>query len=157
MVTYAEGDWFAIPLQDSRYALGLVGRCTARGPALLAYCFGPALSDVPKSCDLRLSSLRPADAIKVARVADLYLRSGRWPIVEHQPDFDRGRWSFPSFVRVEPISGRSWLVLYSDRNPGKVVSETQASVGTVGERDMAFGAGAFEVEISKLLAATAPR
>ncbi|KRR15547.1 hypothetical protein CQ14_04425 [Bradyrhizobium lablabi] len=59
----------------------------------------------------------------------------------------------PNFVRRDPISGKAWLIRYSDVDPLKSVSEPLSDYNDFGHlaRDGLYGAEAAEIWISKLL------
>jgi hypothetical protein len=64
MMTCREGDWFATPLSDRDYAVGLIARgnppCVPRGDF-----FGPQRRDIPTLDEV--ASLRPSDAVLVRK------------------------------------------------------------------------------------------
>lgn len=72
-VNHAEGTWFAIPLRNGGFAVGLVARATAEGPHVLACFFGPKRSSI--STMTEVADLRAAAAVKVARIGDLRAQS----------------------------------------------------------------------------------
>jgi len=118
---YAEGTWFAVPLETGSYAAGLVARATKKGRVILCYFFGryqniPALNDV--------SCLKIDSAILAVRVGDLALIDSTWPIIGSISSWNREQWPMPLFVRrEEPLSKRAWLVHRSDIDPNLVVHE----------------------------------
>jgi hypothetical protein len=59
----------------------------------------------------------------------------------------------PNFVRRDPISGKAWLIRYSDMNPLDSVSEPLPNYDDFGDlaSDGLYGAAAAENWISKLL------
>ena len=74
-MSYDEGNWFAVPLTQGGYALGLVARTNGRGTAL-GYFFLPVFPDVPDST--ATVGLQAADAILVRLFGDLALINGEW-------------------------------------------------------------------------------
>ncbi|MGH9822314.1 MAG: Imm26 family immunity protein [Blastocatellia bacterium] len=44
---YVEGDWFAVPLDDQGYALGMIARARPRGRMLFGYFIGPRRREAP--------------------------------------------------------------------------------------------------------------
>jgi hypothetical protein len=149
-VNYGEGTWFAVPLRNGGFAVGLVARATQKGPHVLAYLFGPKRESIPAFAEV--SRLGNASAIKIARIGDLNLINGKWAIIGHARDFDRSAWPFPRFVRSEEIARRAWVVEYADDDPGRVIAEVPVAYGTSTlDRDAAFGAGAVELMLTKLL------
>jgi hypothetical protein len=45
-IKYREGDWFAVPLRNGGFAVGLVARANPKA-ALLGYFFGPKTKGYP--------------------------------------------------------------------------------------------------------------
>jgi hypothetical protein len=72
-VKYREGDWFAVPLRDVGYAVGLIARANPGG-VLLGYFFGPRRSEVPGLEDV--AGLRPGDAVLVRMFGHLGIVRG---------------------------------------------------------------------------------
>jgi hypothetical protein len=147
---YRKGDLFALPLRDHGYAVGLVARSGPRGRVLFGYFFGrryaqvPALSHVP--------SFTPTDAILVGRFGDLNLINGEWRVLGQLTDWNRTIWTMPPFVRQDPLTGRTFQVVYSDDDPGTLVRETTlAADADIEPKDSMAGAGAIEIKMTKLL------
>lgn len=94
---YQEGDWFAVPLEDGGYAVGLIARYRrAYRGYVFCYFFGPRRSELPALSELQ--GLTPADAIDVMLVSDRGLLEGLYPILGSSPDWDPARWPFPLFT-----------------------------------------------------------
>jgi hypothetical protein len=94
---YQEGDWFAVPLEDGGYAVGLVARYRrAYRGYIFCYFFGPRRSELPALSELQ--GLTPEDAIDVTLVSDLGLLEGLFPILGRSPDWDPQQWPFPLFT-----------------------------------------------------------
>jgi hypothetical protein len=85
---YREGDWFAIPLGDGRFAAGIVTHGTRK--AIFGSFFGPARDAVPSIEDVVV--LRPGDAIWSGRFSDRAIVQQRWPVIGAQPTFVRSEW-----------------------------------------------------------------
>jgi|SRR5450755_166462 hypothetical protein len=150
-VNYSEGTWFAVPLRNGGFALGVVARATRQGGVVLAYLFGPRRETIPAMGEV--AGLQPSHAVKIARVGDLNLIRGKWPIIGEDGSWHRGSWGVPKFVRSDELSHRAWAVEYADDDPNKVVSETPVPFGASGlARDSVLGAGAAEIALTKLLA-----
>lgn len=150
-MTVREGDVFAVPLRSGGYATGVVARVSADDSGgLLGYFFGPKTSSVP-SKDV-VGSLRPDNALRILRFGDLSLLNNDWPVIGHIPNWNRGSWPMPDFVRKDDISRKAWRVRYSENNISEVVSERPEPFDSVLERDAAFGAGAVELLLTRLLA-----
>lgn len=147
---FSEGDWFAVPLRDGGFAVGLVARSNPKA-ALLGYFFGPRLGASPSLEDL--GGLRPGDAVLVGRFGHLGLKQGRWPVLGRRDDWDRTNWPMPVFVRYEELSGRSFNVTYDDDDPGRLLREDPISSGdaSVSPPDGLMGAGYVEKVLTRLL------
>src|SRR4051812_2243714 len=104
MVTYKEGDWYAVPLPDGNFTVGLVAR-TARkrlrrakkGKWFLGYYFGPKYASVPSL--EATHQLAPVTAILVSLSADLGIIEGRWIRIGSHADWNRHLWPMPAFGR----------------------------------------------------------
>lgn len=157
-LSYREGTWFAVPLRKGGFAVGIVARANKRG-CLICYFYEPRRNSVPTL--LEVESLKPQDAIRKLQAGDLGLIEGSWPIIGHSKSWDRVDWPIPIFIRREVpllIQGkmsvpRAWRVYYSDTDPNKVVREEREEFNSTSfEEDGLFGAGAVEIELTKLLA-----
>jgi len=149
-VTYREGDWFAVPLRDGCFAVGVVARANPKA-ALLGYFFGPRRSEVPTLEDV--GGLKPGDAVLVGKFGHLGLTRGEWPIIGRIEDWDRTAWPMPVFVRYEELSGRPFKVFYDDDDPNKLLREEQVPPGEAeqGPKDGLMGAGFAEKLLTTLL------
>ncbi len=150
-VKYREGDWFAVPLLDGGFAVGLIGRANPRG-VLLGYFFGPMRSKVPKLEDV--AGLRPDDAVLVRKFGHLGIVQGKWPLLGRLDGWNRLDWKMPVFVRYEELTGRSFRVFYDDDDPIRVLREEQVAAGGAEQapKDGLMGAGFAEAALTRLLA-----
>lgn len=146
---YCEGTWFGVPLRKGGFAVGLVARATTEGKVVLCYFFGPCRVALPTLDEL--GRLNPQDAILVARVGDLSLIHGEWPIIGKAVSWRRANWQMPAFVRRDELSGKAWRVQYSDADPNSVDHEEPEQFDSVLERDAVLGAGAAELVLTQLL------
>lgn len=147
---YREGSWFAVPLRQGGYAVGLVARMAPTGRIVLAYLFGPKRDSVPSLADV--AGLQPKDAIRCFRIGDLGLMTGEWPVLGESPHWDRRAWPMPSFVRRDDLSKRAWRSAYCDSDPSKLEREEPVSYeASKLERDALHGAGGVELLMTKLL------
>lgn len=147
---YREGSWFAVPLRQGGYAVGVVARMAPRGRIVLAYLFGPKHDTVPSLADV--APLQSKDAIKRLRIGDLGLMNGEWPVLGELPDWDRQTWSMPSFVRRDDLSKRAWRSIYSDSDPSKLEQEDPVPYESSGLEESALrGYGSVELVMTKLL------
>lgn len=119
---YHEGTWFAVPLPDGGYAVGVVARMGRRG-VTLGYFFGPKRDAVPALSEV--NALTPERAILVDIFGDLGLIEGSWPVIGQAPSWDRRQWPMPAFGRFEPSTGRAFRVEYSEDNLLEAVREIQ--------------------------------
>lgn len=117
------GDWFAVPLRDGGWCVGVVSR--GRRGVLVCYFFGPKRTRLPQMSDV--SALRPADADLIAKVGDLSLSRGEWPILGRLASWSASDWPIPVFARFEELTGRYLRVSYDDEDPTKVQSEQAVS------------------------------
>jgi hypothetical protein len=149
-VNYREGDWFAVPLREGGFAVGVVARANPEA-ALLGYFFGPRRAEVPSLYDV--ANLAPGDAVLVGKFGHLGLTQGKWPLLGHLDDWDRAAWSTPVFVRYEELTGRSFKVFYDDDDPNKLVREEQIAPGSAEQvpKDGLMGAGFVEKALTELL------
>lgn len=147
---YDEGSVFLIPLRDGCFARGVVARIAPKRRVLLGYFFGPRLEKEALATIADLSSDR---ALAIIRFGDLRLFDGQWKVIGKVPNWHRAEWPMPNFVRRDPISGKAWLIRYSDVDPLQSVSELLPSYDDFDglARDGLYGAEAAEIWISKLL------
>jgi hypothetical protein len=150
--TYSEGDWFAVPLRDGGFAVGVIARAMPRKEGvLLGYFFGPRRLVPPRLETLR--SLSVADALAVGIFGDLGIISGEWPLLGRINDWDRVTWPMPAFGRFEELTGRAFRVIYDDENPNMVLREEQIDSNELNglPKDGLSGAGAIERMLTRLL------
>lgn len=146
---YNEGTWFAVPLRnDSGFAVGVVARCVPRKRIILCYFFGPRRTEAPRLEDVQ--HLQPSEALRILRVSDLSLTCGDWPIIGKVSTWNREKWTMPKFFRHDPLSGQSWLVVYSDNDPSDALKEVRLRDDdkVVSIQNSLFGAGAVEITLT---------
>jgi hypothetical protein len=150
LVKYGEGDWFAVPLLDGGFAIGLVARSNPKG-VLLGYFFGPKRMSVPTLNETK--SLKAEDAVLVGRVGYLGILHGKWPLLGHLDDWDRSEWPIPIFARYEQLTGRSFHTYYDDDDPNRLLREVQVPPGDaeLAPNDGLMGAGFAEGVLTRLL------
>ncbi|MCC6677040.1 MAG: immunity 26/phosphotriesterase HocA family protein [Phycisphaerales bacterium] len=148
-LSYREGTWFAVPLRQGGFAVGVVARATTEGEVILCYFFGPRRTAVPALDEVE--RLNPNDAIQVVRVGDLSLIRGEWPIIGKTALWQRSDWPMPSFVRRDDLSRKAWRVQYSDVNPNSIDHEEREQYESTLNCDAVLGSGAAELVLTKLL------
>jgi hypothetical protein len=146
-----EGDWFAIPLRDGGYGLGVVAR-KGKGGVLLGYFFGPRRDAVPTLDDAK--HLSPSETVLIEIFGDLSLRDRTWPLLGQLTSWRREIWTIPRFSRTEPLSGRAWIVVYGD-DPRTRLREEPCSLEVASKLrpDGLSGSGAVEIQLTELLRA----
>lgn len=147
---YREGSVFAIPLRSEGYAVGVIARVSSdNSGGLLGYFFGPKLNTLPSEEIVGL--LKPSNALRVLRFGDLSLLNKEWLVIGCIANWERKEWPMPDFLRKDDISKKAWRVRYSEDNVSEVISESAESFDSSLERDAAFGAGAVELLLTRLL------
>jgi Immunity protein 26 len=148
---YGEGDWFAVPLRDHGYAVGIIARQNRDG-ILFGYFFGPRRDGVPPLTEL--GGYQPGDAILLARFGDLGLLNGEWTLIGGLPGWSRSAWPMPPFARIDSIDKAiAYKTIYSDDDPGVDLSETvcDPTEAICYPQDSLSGYGAIEIRLTKLI------
>ena len=110
---YKEGGWFAIPVSEGQFALGLMAR-TPRGHGAIGYFFGPYTS-IPEA-EKASHQVSRNDAIEIADFSDLAIWDGQWPILRSSERWDRSQWPVPDMTRIDIVTGRyAHLSRYDDK------------------------------------------
>ncbi len=151
-VKYKEGQWFAVPLRDSGYALGIIVRGSYKTKGGLGYFFGRRFQKLPNEEDT--CSLYPNDVILIAWFGDLGIIRGKWPLVMTTKDFRREDWSIPLFRR-DATPDKGWLIEYDQDAMGfdGIIQETLHDATDLEglPADGTYGASAVEEVLTKLL------
>jgi hypothetical protein len=148
--SYQEGSFFAVPLLDGGYGVGLLARLSPGSKIILAYLFGPKQQTLPPLEQLK--ALRAEDAVKVLRVGDMALVSGHWRVLGEADNFDAAQWPMPQFLRRADALKRAWRVTYSSADPARSEREESVPYETAGlEADSLYGYGSAELLLTKLL------
>ncbi|MFC4138502.1 MULTISPECIES: Imm26 family immunity protein [unclassified Microbacterium] len=147
-INYSEGDWYAVPIGEKSYGIGLVARLSGTGE-VLSYFFGPRCDEVPTLDDV--AGYDPSDAVLVGHHGDLSLLDSRWPILGKLPGWDRNLWPMPVFLRRETLSGRVFKVFYDADDPSRWIGDARTSDDAEGPEDGLMGAGFVEARLSRLL------
>ena len=120
---YREGDWFAVPLLDDGFAVGVIARANARG-VVLGYFFGPRRFELPTLRDVEM--LTPDESLLIGTFGHLGLKSGSWPILGRLADWDRNTWRMPAFARFEELTGKWFKMFYADDDPNRLLAQEAA-------------------------------
>ncbi|GAP08819.1 immunity protein 14 [Anaerolinea thermolimosa] len=114
-IKYSEGQWFAIPLNNGGYALGIIVRGSYKTKGGLGYFFGPRYEDIPDGNETWHK--KPSDAILMAWFGDLGIITGRWPLISTTRSFNRHEWSVPGFRSIDPVyPAKGWLIEYNTQS-----------------------------------------
>ena len=153
-IKYEEGQWFAVPLDQGGYGLGVIVR---GGPSLhggLGYFFGPRRPELPAASDT--AGVQPSDAVLITWFSDLEIQAGRWPLVESARPFSRSAWPVPLFRRTDSLMpGVAWLIEYHQDATGLagIISETKHPADELKglPEEVDSGAIALQTKLSRLL------
>ena len=148
MLPYSEGTLFAIPLRNGGFARGIVARAAPEGAVLYGFFFGPKLASLG---EVGPDAIRPEAAIAQMIFVDLGLINGEWSIVGSLPNWQRGDWRMPDFVRRDPVGKRAWRVRRSDTDPSRIDHEEPVAFDANLPPNIASGYGAVEIKLTKLL------
>lgn len=118
---YSEGTWFAVPLRNGQFAVGLIARMASSGKIPLGYFFGPASTSLPTLN--AISKYKPSDVAYRCMFGDLGLYKGTWPIIGKVANWDREQWPMPEFFRQPAGTNQSFKILYDPDDPGKEIAE----------------------------------
>ena len=155
VVKYNEGQWFAVPLRSSGYALGIIVRGSYRTKGGLGYFFGHKYEALPSGSETYLKG--KDDSILICLFGDLGIIRGQWPLIQDGKPFNRDDWPVPLFHRVLPFpEGKAVVVEYRQDFSG-LETPIRETITSVNEEilklpeDGLFGSGAVEIVLSKLL------
>jgi hypothetical protein len=152
-IPYGEGDWFAVPLREGGYCLGLVARVSREEKGvLLGYFFGPRREVLPEL--EQTLSLSADQAVLVARFGHLGLLNGEWPLLGQNGLWKRGEWPMPVFGRKTSL-GLTYRVEYSDTDALRSMRTTKVSAEEIEglPEDGMGGAGFIATRLTRLLTA----
>ena len=142
---YKEGSVFQVPLKNGAAALGVVARKPKGGKIVLGYFFSASASGA-QGIELA-HDLKAGEASHIFIFGDPYIKSGRWPIVGEINNWSRETWPVPKFLSRDPLSGKNYLVTYSDSNLILHESREPCGLDTAGYPTDGVGDAEF-VEIS---------
>ena len=148
---YAIGDWFAVPLRQAGFAVGVVARAHPRSGVLFGYFFGPRRPDPPRLDDV--AHLTASDAVLICKFGHLGLQDKEWPNLGHTENWDPQEWPMPAFIRHEQLTGRILRTIYADDDPSRVIRQERilAADSDRGPEDVLKGSGSVEIALTKLL------
>jgi hypothetical protein len=148
---YNEGTVFGVPLGNGGFGVGIVARTAPKRRVFLGYLFGPKRNKVPTLDEVR--SLRPQDAVRIARIGDLSLMDRTWPVIGELDSWKRAEWPMPLFARIDEVSRRAWQVEYSDTDANAIESEAEMHYADAKRfgRDFVLGSGFAEITLTRLL------
>jgi hypothetical protein len=149
-INYSEGDCFSIPLREGGFARGVVARMNEEG-IVFGYFFGPKIEEFT---GLYVDDLRPEQAILSGQFGDLGLLNEEWKVIGKVPDWSRGRWAMPSFLRFNEGVSTGFLSTY-DEDSLKCINEKKIKLSEINVRDFpkdsVMGYGFVEIKLTKLL------
>lgn len=124
---YQEGQWFAVPLLDGGYTIGIVARASPKG-VLARYFFGPRRDILPALADV--SELTADDAVLVGRFGYLGLKQGAWPALGSLDGWRRDEWPMPVLFRQERMTAEYcvWSTTPMIRTSGFVTKQRPRGV-----------------------------
>lgn len=148
---YGAGDWFAVPLQDEGYGVGVVARMAPGGRVLLGYFFGPRRSELPNAGELGV--LKPDGALMVRRFGDLGLFEGKWPLIGQTSNWSPSDWSMPVFGRWVELGGVAYQVEYEADDPNAPVETRPVQIDEINglPKDGMLGSEAVETLMTALI------
>lgn len=152
-IRFTEGQWFAVPLRNEGYALGIVVRGNYK-TVCLGYFFGPRYEKPPG--DEVTREKKPEDAILITQFSDLGIINGSWPLIQSTRPFSREEWPVPKFGMEIPFSeGKGYIREYSFEDSGdwKLIRESIVDSNEVVNlpKDSFMGAGFVEFRLTYLL------
>jgi hypothetical protein len=96
-IRYREGQWFAIPIKDIGYCLGIIVRGSSKTHGGLGYFWSSITKNLPTEEDI--NKIKPSDAVLIARFGGLGISTGEWPLIQTSNKFVREDWPVPLFIR----------------------------------------------------------
>jgi len=150
---YKEGDWFAVPLRDNGYVVGLIAR--EWDWEILGYFFAPRRKVVPKLNEVK--GYKPEDAIYIGRFGDGGFINEKWPIIGQSESWNKNQWPIPLFGKIDSINpNKAWKIKYEDFKdlyticPEQMIPCSPEEAESFPE-DVLHGYGALQIVLSKLL------
>lgn len=153
-IKYDEGDWFAIPLRDGDYALGIIVRGNYQTKGGLGYFFGPRYDHIPSNEEIW--EKKPSEALLITQFGDLGIINGRWPIIQSTRRFLKEEWPIPKFGSKNPLLPQKAFIREYKQDSTGVLQIVREIVVDVKEMeglpiDSSMGGGAVEIRLSDIL------
>ena len=154
-IKYQEGQWFAVPLRDGGYALGIIVRGSYKTKGGLGYFFGPKYPEVP--IGIETFAKNKENTLLIRQFGDLGIITGEWPLIQDGKPFTYEDWPVPLFHRVPPFSeGKAVIVEYRQDYSGDEHPIRETVTPLTDEilklpKDVLSGSGAVEIVLTKLL------
>jgi hypothetical protein len=155
LVKYEEGQWFAVPLRNGGFALGIIVRGNFKTKGVLGYFFGPKYEEIPTGEET--ISKNKDNALLIGRFGDLGIIEGEWSLIQNGKPFNREEWPVPLFHRVLPFpEGKAVIVEYRQDYSGSESPMKETVVPLTDEVTELpdaglYGSGAVEITLTKLL------
>lgn len=151
---FPEGTFFSLPLEDGRFAVGIIARRSpSKGKYLghFGYFWGPYLS--VDACRINLDRLSPKNAQLNLITSGLHLKSGRWSVIGQKEPWDRKEWPFPDFYQHPPGTNIFYRVRFDEDDIGRMkLQELIPDTQNLDEYSVS-GAAAAEIKLSKAMGA----
>lgn len=154
-VIYYEGQWFAVPLRDGYFGIGIIVRGNYRTKGGLGYFFGPKYPDIPTA---NATYLKDKDnAMLICQFGDLGIVQGDWPLINNGKPFSREEWPVPLFHRVLPVPDNKAVIVEYKQDFNDMEAPFRESTVSLSEEilrlpeDGLFGSGAVEIKLTKLI------
>jgi hypothetical protein len=148
-----EGTVFLVPLEDSRFVIGLLIRVDKKGRAYGEF-YGPKIIDVNSvpSQAMEISQLLRSDRLLMkCKFGDHGLCQRRWIALGQVSGWDRKKWPLPQFYRPHDDKSHCFVTVYDDEL--NLVSESiqPFEMGKGLPLDEQLGSNVVEKKLSALL------
>jgi Immunity protein 26 len=153
-IKFPEGTLFSVPLEDGRYAIGLIAR---RAPkkgkfnGIFGYFWGPFSSIA--DCRKNAASLSVNVSVMHQICGGTFLKNSRWQVLGYIADFDRRKWPFPDFYQHPPDTNQYFRVRFDEDDiVTQILHEPMKDDGGLQE-DVIAGAEIMEFHLSEAMGA----